>query len=905
MNARRLVCVAMVLGAAAAAFGQEVKYEKYQLPNGMTVILHEDHSLPVVAINTWYKVGSKDEVARRSGFAHLFEHLMFMGTRRVPGNAFDVIMEEGGGSNNATTSEDRTNYFSSGPASLLPTLLWLDADRLEELGRTMDQDKLNKQRDVVRNERRQSYENRPYGKSELAIQEMLYPVGHPYHIPTIGTHEDLEAATVTDVKDFFATYYVPNNATLVVAGDFDPAKIKPLIAALFGSIPRGGEAPHRTAPPAKLEGVKRATMLDNVQIPRVSMAWLSPAKFAAGDAELDLLADVLADGKSSRLYKRLVYDDKLAVDVDATQASSLLGSSFQIDVLAAPGVEPERIEKAVDEEIARLGRDGVTAEELERCKAKVELGMLSRLQSVLMRADALNEYEFYFGEPNSFKRDLDRYRNATAAAVQKQAKETLKPDARVMVRVLPEAPEPVASAREKRPSDLAPHAFEPPAPETFELANGLKVMLWKKSELPLVAMKLVVNPGGRLQPNEKAGLADLMATMLGEGAGELDALAFENAVQALGATFDASAEIESLGVSMTTLKRNFPKAAALFADAVLRPRFDPKEWERVQRLHLEELKEQEDQPRMVAERVAARQLFGDGHPFGWPVDGTPETVSKLTLADVQSEYKSLMQPGSATLLVAGDVTADEVKKAFDGTLGKWPKGSGAAADATAAALPARDKLSVVIVDRPEAVQTVVYFIAPGPKMTDPGRVKYELLNTLLGGSFTSRLNQNLREAHGYTYGARSGYSMGVRDGYFSAAASVRADVTGAAVAEFLKEFKQLRGGDVSAAEAGKSAQTLRTNAVQSFEGLGGVLDEASDRLVAGLPFESLGADMKAMAAVSASDLNQMAKGALPLERGVLVLVGDKAAILEQIKSLDLPKAIEVSSRGDVITEGAK
>jgi predicted Zn-dependent peptidase len=254
----------VLLLAAAGLQAQDVKYEKYQLPNGLTVILHEDHRLPVATINLWYYVGSKDEAARRSGFAHLFEHLMFMGTERVPGGEFDEIMEAGGGSNNASTSEDRTNYFSYGPANLLPTLLWLDADRLQGLGRAMNQEKLDKQREVVRNERRQTYENRPYGRAELRISELMFPPGHPYHIPVIGTHEDLLAATVDDVKDFFARYYVPCNLSLVVAGDFEPAAIKPLVARLFGTLPRGSTPVHRDAPPVRLSSVVRSTMSDDV-----------------------------------------------------------------------------------------------------------------------------------------------------------------------------------------------------------------------------------------------------------------------------------------------------------------------------------------------------------------------------------------------------------------------------------------------------------------------------------------------------------------------------------------------------------------------------------------------------------------------------------------------------------------
>ncbi len=899
---RSIVSVGLIVSGAlpAGVLGQAVAYEKYKLDNGLTVILHEDHSLPVGAINLWYRVGSKDEPPRRSGFAHLFEHLMFMGTQRVPGNEFDVIMESGGGANNATTSSDRTNYFSSGPASLLPTLLWLDADRLEDLGRMMDQEKLDKQRDVVRNERRQSYENRPYGKAELRIPELMYPPGHPYHIPVIGTHEDLEAATVTDVKDFFANYYVPNNTALVVAGDFEASKLKPLIARLFGTLPRGSDPAHRTAGAVKLDRVIRATMLDDVQLPMIAYAYHSPPIFADGDAEMDLAGAVLSEGKTSRLYKRLVYEDKVAVSVSAYQDSSQLGSIFRIDVLTNPDADLDVVEKTIDEEIARLLKSGPTEQELERQQSRIELARLSRLQSIEAKADQLNAYEYYFGEPNSFKRDLDRYRKATPGSVQGWAKQVLTPDARLVLRVLPEQPQREQTPRDTRPDALAMGKFEPPLPETFKLANGISVMLWQKRELPLVAADIVFVPPVPLDTREKAGIGLLMATMMGEGAGELSALQFSDAMQSLGAEFDAATDRESINVSLRVLQRSFDKAMALTALAIGRPSFQPEEWERVKRIHLEELKQDEDEPRTVASRVAARILFGDGHPYGWPLPGTAETVSTLAVSDIKRLHSVVVRPEYATVLLAGDVTLEEARAALERHLGDWqPAGSPTLSrERDAFETPARDGLQVVIVDRPEAVQTVVQFIMPGPKFHDERRVPYRLLNTLFGGSFTSRLNQNLREEHGYTYGARSNYAMEPSSGYFTAASSVRADVTGASVNEFLKEIARVRGGDISDDEAGKARETVRTDIIQSFSGLSGLVGMISELVVNKAPLELIGKDMATMQKVSAAALNVAAKTAIPLESGVLVLVGDKRLILEQIKDLKLPEPIEVNVRGD-------
>jgi len=929
-------------GFVSVASGQEVRYEKYKLDNGMTVILHEDHSLPVASINFWYRVGSKDEVVRRSGFAHLFEHLMFMGTERVPGNKFDTLMESGGGANNASTSSDRTNYFSSGPAQLLPTLLWLDADRLEDLARAMDQEKLDKQRDVVRNERRQSYENRPYGKAELQIQEMLYPEGHPYHIPVIGTHEDLEAATVGDVKGFFATYYVPNNVSLCVAGDFDPAQIKPLIAELFGTLPHRPDPAHRRAEPVKLDQVKRATMFDKVQLRKIIFAYHSPGQFAEGDAEMDLAAAVLSEGKTSRLYKRLVYDDRIASDVSAFQDSSQLGSVFRIDVFAEPEVDLERIERAVDEELGKLVESGPSAHEVDLRKALVELNMLSRLQSIEAKADQLNQYEYFWGEPNSFARDLDRYRLAKAESVQKWAKQVLTPEARVIIRVLPDAaastaqtgdsaarpvgtespgrsspsaaepagaatPTPPAetparppSPRDKQPNLLPAPPFKVPSPDPFKLANGIPVMHWPKSELPLVSMVVVFRPGHILGETRTAGAVYLAADMLDEGTRDLDALDFSDAMQSLGARFSPSADRESLSVSLTVLKRNFDKAASLASDAVLHPKFDENDWERVKRLHLEDLKSQDDRPALVASRVASRMLFGDLHAYAWPIMGTPETVRKLISDDAKLPYLTVVRPEFVTVFMAGDISKEEAKTVLDKTLGSWkPRALVSGRPEQPSVAPLKE-LKVVLIDRPGAVQTVIHFAMLGPKYADQYRVEYRLINTLFGGSFTSRLNMNLREEHGYTYGARSGFVMRPSLGYVTASSSVRADATGASLKEFLHEFKRIRGGDISEDETLKARETLRTDVIQSFAGLNGVLQEAIERSAAEMPFESLIRDLATMQSAATAELNKIVGPALPLENGVLVLVGDKKLILEQIKDLQLAAPIEVNVRGDKV-----
>ncbi|MFQ5424180.1 MAG: M16 family metallopeptidase [Phycisphaerae bacterium] len=904
MRLPRIIAALLPVILAAAASAQDVRYEKYQLENGMTVILHEDHALPVACINLWYYVASKDEAPGRSGFAHLFEHLMFMGTRRVPSGAFDTIMEGGGGWNNASTSEDRTNYFSFGPSDLLPTLLWLDADRLEDLGKEMTQEKLDKQRDVVRNERRQTSEMQPYGKADLMVSKMMYPEGHPYHHTVIGSHEDLQAATVEDVKKFFAAYYVPNNGSLVVAGDFDPAEIKPLIRKLFGTLPRRSDPVHRHASPVTLPGVERVTFTDTVQFARTSMVYHSPAYYKSGDAEMDLVAAVLSSGKSSRLYKRLVYEDKLATDVSAYQGSRMLGSLFYVTATARPGVSLDVVEAAIDEELGHLVKDGPQPDELQRQQASIEYGMVSSLQRLLTKADRLNAYNFYLGEPNSFKWDLERYRTATVESVRRWAEKVLTPNARLIMRVLPATGKLAAADRDTRPEATAARSFTPQTPDTLTLSNGITVRHWQRSELPLVNVQMLLRGGSIDDPSDKAGCAYLTAAMLDEGAGDLGALAYSDALDLLGASVTARADHEATTVRLSVLKRNLDEAMKLYADAILRPRFEPKEWDRVRRLHIESLKQAEDRPTAVASLVGMRAYFGDTHPYGRPVRGTVASVGSVSLDDLKNVHRQVFVPENATLLTAGDLTADETKSLLERTFGAWKAPSEwAKVERPTIDPPANRGLRVVLVDKPGSVQTVIRFYMPGPAYATPNRIPLRLFNTILGGSFTSRLNQNLREDKGYTYGARSGFVMEPSVGYFAASSNVQAKVTGPALAEFLKEFKRIRGGDISPEEAAKSRRSRRTSLIQSFQGLGGILSAATTFELNGLPFSTLGDELNAIPSITADALNALADSSIPLEHALIVLVGDKKTIVEQIAELGVPASVELTVTGE--TKAAK
>jgi zinc protease len=435
-----LVVLTICLGfGLASAQPIAINYERFTLSNGLDVVLHEDHSIPSVAVNVWYHVGSGSEKPGRTGFAHLFEHIMFEGSGNVPEGKFDEWLEAAGGNNNGSTTPDRTNYFEEAPSNALELMLFLEADRMGHLLDAMTPGKVDGQRDVVKNERRQSYENRPYGMSSLLIDENLYPANHPYHWPTIGSMEDLSAASYQDVVDFFKTYYIPNNASLVIAGDIDPVKTKELVIKWFDKIPAGNAVPPVISPVAAyLTEQKRVIMEDKVQLPRLYMNWHTPAIFTPGDAEMDVLANVLAGGKNSRLYKKLVYDLQIAQDVSAFQSSGMLGSSFQITATARSGHTLSELEQIIWQELNRVKNETPSAREVQRAINQYEASFLDRLEYIAGKADQLNGYLTRTGNPDYFNEDLGRYKSLAPDDIRSAAQSYLKENAMVVLSVVPE-----------------------------------------------------------------------------------------------------------------------------------------------------------------------------------------------------------------------------------------------------------------------------------------------------------------------------------------------------------------------------------------------------------------------------------------------------------------------------------
>ncbi|HSI73213.1 MAG TPA: insulinase family protein, partial [Fimbriimonas sp.] len=655
--------------------------------------------------------------------------------------------------------------------------------------------------------------------------------------------------------------------------------------------------------------VKRVTMKDQVQFPKTIMVWHSPRAYTSGDIAMQFASQVLSNGLDSRLYDRLVVRDKLATEVATFEEPRKLGSLFYVDATASEGVSLDKLEAAIDDELAKFRAEGPKADELDRVKAQIEFGYLNGLQSLQDKADKLNEYYFYFGNANSFKKVLDMYRSVTPAQVKATAASVLDPGKRLILRVVPEQGRPMrlasplpsegegpgvrvrvaqrkaASPRDQRPSITAEKPFTPPLPAEFTI-GATKVYYWHRPELPLMSMTTVFRPGATLDPADKAGRTAMMAEMLDEGAGSRDAQQFENALEQIGATFGAGASLQAVTASMSVTATNFSQGLSLYADALLRPRFDAAEWDRVKRTTIAGLEQQIDDPGTVARQVALREYFGWNHPFGRPVSGTATTVEKLSLEEIKADYSQVIRPG--TIFIAGSLPQSVVQGLLLRHFGSWAPTPMSVNDAVVRD-PGAGPLRVIVVDKPGAVQTVVRFVLPGATYQDPRRLKMEALGTILGGSFTSRLNQNLRESKGYTYGAGSGYVFEESLGYFVASASVRADVTGASIKEFLKELRGLRTGNITANEAEKARSIQRASAVEAMGSLQSIIGTAVALYLHGRPFADIGKELTQISQLTPKDLNSLAKESIYLDRGVLVLVGDKATILKQIEGLGIPK----------------
>jgi len=898
-----------LLPAPAAAQAPQVAFEKHALSNGLQLILHVDRKLPMVHVNLWFHVGSKNERIGRGGFAHLFEHMMFEGSKNASQKYFAYAEKAGAnlfeGGVNGTTDWDRTNYFITVPSANLEHVLWLESDRVATLADAVTKERFENQRDVVRNERREGLENQPYGRWLKLLCESLYPHRHPYASDVIGTHEDLVAATVDDVKDFFRTFYTPNNLSLAISGDIQPAETLRLVQKYFGNIPAGPalDRPPRWIP--VLDGERIIEVRDRVPQERTYFAWHSPAYFDPGDAELDLASTILTDGLSSRLNKVLVYDKRLCSNVAGLQLSREHASMFIIWTTARPGAPLAEIEPIVTSEIARLARDGPTLAELNRAKAKWEFGFISGLERIGGfggKADVLNQYNTYLGDPNRFEADLARHRNPTVTDVRDVIARWLNTRDRLLVRFRPETSGremQVALDRAQAPPLGADRPFQAPQVKSARLDNGLEVLLIERRDLPKVSVQLVTRAGAADDPPAKAGRAGLTVQTMRMGTKTRKTLEIEEAMGELGSAIWAGFSREFSNVGFDVLKRNLSPAMAIFADVVRNPVFPDSEVDLQKKRRLDALSQQSQDPDGIASRVSPMLAFGRDHPYGNPDQGLPGTVEKLTRDDLVQSHARYWRPGSSALIFAGDLSLEEAMALAKESFATWSGGA-----RTASSIPKPQPAGpgkVFLIDRQDAPSTVVVQLIGAPSRTSDEYFPLRLADTVWGGAFGSRLMLNLREEKGYTYGVTSYLSLYSAAGAWGAGGAVQTDKTKESVVEFLKELNFLAGEKPVTAEELAQAKANRIRGyAQQFETLDRVAGRAAELWVLSLPLSDLQSEPAELERATLSAVNAVAKKYAAPAASMLLLVGDAAKIEPGLRDVIKGEIIRLDVEGNLI-----
>ncbi|HEY1227153.1 MAG TPA: pitrilysin family protein, partial [Ramlibacter sp.] len=775
----------------------QIQYTKFVLGNGLTVLVHEDHKTPVVAIDTWYHVGSKNEKPGKTGFAHLFEHLMFSGSENF-NEVFITAMERiGATSLNGTTNTDRTNYFENVPTSMLDYALFAESDRMAALLPVLDQKKLDLQRGVVQNEKRQR-ENQPYGIAEQLQVENSWPKGHPYSWTVIGSMADLDAASMADVTDWFKTNYGPNNTVLVLAGDITPEVARQKVEKYFGGIPPGPPLSRQGTWIAKRTGSHRVEAQDRVPQARVMRSWNVPQFGAAEEPLLDLAAQVLAGGKASRLYERLVYRDQLATSVGAENDTMEIAGVFEIAATAKPGVDLARVERAVDEELRRFLKEGPTAEELQLAKTRILAGAvrgMERIGGFGGKADIIARCQTFVGDPDCYRRHLQVLKDATPAAV-RQAAATWLSDGDLVLAISPYPPGLKAGAaldRSKPPALGQAQKLVLPPLQQATLANGLKVLLAERHEAPVVNLSLMVDSGFAADTPQAPGVASLSLRMMEEGTKTRDALKLARDLEAIGAAFNAQGSLDWSTLNFNVLKAALPQGLPVFADLVLNPGFRAADFQRLQRDRLAAIQREKVTPQLMALRVVPPLLYPAGHPYAVPItgSGTEAAVSQMTVADVAKFHDTWFKPNNATLLVVGDTTMAEIKPRLESLFAGWKPGEVPTKVLTAP--PQSTGSTVYLVDRPGALQSIVVGAETVPARGGPQDVQTLVLNDAFAGSFSSRVNMNLREDKHWSYGSFSFLDNARGERPYLVVAPVQTDKTAESIKELANEYARIAG----------------------------------------------------------------------------------------------------------------
>jgi zinc protease len=887
----------------------DIPHSDFTLKNGLRVIVHTDRKAPIVAVSIWYHIGSKDEPKGKTGFAHLFEHLMFYGSENNDGVFFKKLEDVGATDSNGTTWFDRTNYFENVPTPALPLALYLESDRMGHLLGAVTQAKLDAQRAVVQNEKRQG-DNDPLGLTEYAKLAAMFPPGHPYQHSTIGSMADLDAASLDDVRGWFRANYGPNNAVLVLAGDIDVATAKALVEKYFGDIPAGPPIKRYDAPVPVWTTIRRETLHDQIPTPQISRNWVVPGRIDPAEPLIDTAIAILAGGNSSRLYNDLVRDKKLAVAVGGGVQAFEKVSMAAIDVTLAPGVDPAKVEARIDELMAQFLKDGPTADEVGRIATRAVSGTIRGLEAVGGfggKAVTLAEGAVYAGDPEFYKKELAAYADATPATVLAAARtwlsrgdyrQTVLPGPRpaaeestpVMAKPVPAAPVSI-SKRPPEPVVGTSPVLKVATIERATLANGLKVQLAQRDTVPLVRMTLSFDAGQGADDRARLGLEGLTLDLLDEGAAGLTGTQITEARERLGAGIGTSISADRTRISLDALKPNLDASLALFADIVRRPDFTPADLERVRGQTLAGIAQEEADPGSITRRLLPVILYGKNHPYGVPStnSGTTEGVKAVTRTDLIAWQKRWLRPDNATLFVVGDVTMAELKPALEASLGDWRADAATPVGTKTfppVAVPKGPR--IIFVNRPGSPQSYIRggVVLPVKGSDDP--IALRAANDILGGLSTSRLNTDIREQKGWAYGVGSGFNDASNQIYSLIVAPVQSDKTGESIAAMIADVKALTGDEpITDAERDKTVNNSVRSLPGDFESGAALLGAIERNAIYNRGDDYYGKLVPRLQALTTAQLNEAAK-LLSTSNFTWIVVGDRKQVEPQLAKLGIP-----------------
>ena len=902
-----------------------IKYEKYVMPNGLQVILHTDSSDPMMSYAIMYHVGSSREIPGKTGFAHLFEHLLFTGSENVPSGEFDMILEAAGGSNNGFTSRDATTYFEEFPKNALEKVLWLESDRMGFFINSITQRSLAIQQNVVQNEKRQGVDNQPYGFTSYVINKNLYPEGHPYNWDVIGEMEDLKNSSLEDVKTFYGNFYGPNNATLILSGDFEPDSAKTLIDKYFGEIKSHGEAPGRTAMVPLLEKTVKLFHEDNfANVPEINLVWPVPQAYHKDSYALDYLARILSSGKKAPLYKVLVKEKQLTSTISAYNNSEELAGEFTISIRANEGKSLKEVESAVFEAFDRFEKEGITDRDVERIKATLEKRFYENLGSILNKSINLGFYNTFLNDPGYVEKDIENIKAVSRDDILKVYDEYIKEKNHIVTSFVPKGKtdlvaensvpagikeEDINEATQVEIAEIddediiktssaidrtrEPSAGPEPAVNTPDvwkttLKNGIKIFGITNSELPLITMSLTID-GGILQDDiSLPGVASMVAAVMPQGTRNKTPEELEEETELLGSAINLSAGREELYFNISTLSRNFDKTISLLKEIILEPRWDSTEFVLAKTRTRNRIIQSEADPSRVAGLAFNKLIYGADHIFGYNSMGTRESIEKMTLDHLRDWYVNNTSPTAASIHIAGNITMEQAVEALQPLETGWePKEVNLK---NYPAPPAPEKSQIFFLDIPGSQQSVIYIGYPAISRDNPDYIRTDFINYRLGGAFTSILNQILREQKGFTYGARSMFQGLKSIAPFLATASVRSDATLESLTIFKTEMEKYRDGIPEEEVQFIRNAMIRSNALR-FETNQAMVEMLSTLSKFGLSDDYVRKEEEIIRNITREEHQAIVQKYIVPDKMYYLVVGDAATQMKPLESIGLGKPV--------------